>query len=252
MSEDPSPFDWEPSPDRANGAAALCLHGLTGTPYEMRPVAQVLRERGFRTRAPWMAGHAEGHLALEQTEYADWVELARNELAALRSEYERVVLCGVSMGGLVSLRLAQTEVVEGVVTVGVPLRLSAATRFLLPLVRPFLPHRTKRGSDIQDPAARARHPGLEAMPLASVRELIRLQAVVSAELGKVTAPILISHGRLDRTAHPRDAEVIHAGVASESKELFYLERSGHVSTVDYDGEALARAAGDFLDRCVCG
>ena len=246
MKEDPSPFDWSPPAGKATGAAALCLHGLTGTPYEVRPIASALLAAGVRTRAPWMAGHEGGHRTLAKTRYEDWVALAKDELAALRNEHERVYLCGVSMGGAVSLRLAQTETVEGLVIVGVPLVFPAPLRFLLPIVKPFYRFRKKTGSDIRDPAAAARHPGLEAMPLASVAQLIRLQAVVKAGLGSVTAPILVTHGLLDRTAHPRDAGLIFGEVASKRKSLLYLERSGHVSTVDYDGETLAIAARDFL------
>lgn len=86
------------------------------------------------------------------------------------------------------------------------------------------------------------------MPLASVCELVRLQALVAAELARVRAPILVAHGRHDRTAPPRDATRIHSEVGSAEKELFYLERSGHVASVDYDGPALARAAADFIAR----
>jgi NAD(P)H-flavin reductase/ferredoxin len=71
---------------------------------------------------------------------------------------------------------------------------------------------------------------------------------VAPALGRVQAPILVSHGRLDRTAQPRDAERIHAAVASPDKLLVYLERSGHVATVDYDGLELARQAADFIAR----
>jgi carboxylesterase len=67
-------------------------------------------------------------------------------------------------------------------------------------------------------------------------------------LGEIDIPILIAHGRLDSTARPRDAERIYREVASKEKELFFLERSGHVATVDYDGPALARAVADFLGR----
>ena len=42
--------------------------------------------------------------------------------------------------------------------------------------------------------------------------------------------------------------IFHAAVASVDMELFYLERSGHVASVDYDGPALARAAADFIAR----
>ena len=259
---DPSAFDLSPetaeagAPDAPDanaagkGAAALCLHGLTGTPYEVRPVAEALRARGVRSRAPWMAGHEGGVEALTRTKHEEWVELARAELRALRAEHDRVFLVGMSMGGLVSLRLAQTEKVDAMVVVGAPLVLAPPIPQLLPLFRLFVSARPKKpgSSDIQEPAARARHPGVEAMPMASVAELIALQSKVIADLGKVEAPILVAHGRLDRTARPRDAARIHAEVGSSDKELFYLDRSGHVATVDYDGPALARAAADFLLR----
>lgn len=249
---DRSPFDLHPCEASGAvssiGAAVLCLHGLTGTPYEVRPIAQALVARGLRARGPWMAGHEQGHEALSRTRYEDWVELAERELVALRAEHAKVFVVGVSMGGLVAIRLAETRAVDGIVVVGTPLALKPPLPLLARVLRPLIPFRAKRGSDIRDPAARARHPGLQAMPLASVCELVRLQALVAGELARVRAPILVAHGRHDRTAPPRDAARIHAEVGSTEKELFYLERSGHVASVDYDGPALARAAADFIAR----
>lgn len=243
---DVTPFDLRPEPGRAKGDAVLCLHGLTGTPYEVRPVAEALVGRGLRARGPWMAGHEGGHEALARTNWGDWVELARRELEALRAEHARVFVVGVSMGGLVTLRLAQTAAVDGVVVIGTPLALRRPLPLLARALRRLMPFRAKRGSDIREPAARARHPGLAATPLSAVSELVRLQAEVVADLARIEAPILVAHGRHDRTAMPRDAARIHAAVASQRKELFYLERSGHVATVDYDGPALARAVADFI------
>lgn len=245
---DASPFDLSPERQRATGAAALCLHGLTGTPYEVRPIAEALVARGVRARGIDMAGHAGSVEDLARSTRSEWLERARAELAALRAEHDRVYLVGVSMGGLVSLRLAQTEVVEGLVVVGVPLVLAPPIPQLLPILSRFISSRRKRGSDIQEPAARSRHPGLPAMPFDAVLELIRFQGEVIPELAQIEAPILIAHGALDRTARPRDAHRLHAEVGSVEKELFLLERSGHVATVDYDGPALATAAADFLGR----
>ena len=194
---DRSAFDLRPGGTSGSvgspGAAVLCLHGLTGTPYEVRPIAQALAARGLRARAPWMAGHEQGHEALARTRYADWVELAELELAALRAEYAKVFVVGVSMGGLVALRLAETRVVDGIVVIGTPLALRWPLPLLARALRRLVPFRAKRGSDICDPAARARHPGLQAMPLASVCELVRLQAVVAAELWRIHVPILVAH-----------------------------------------------------------
>ena len=246
---DSDAFDLRPPAENANGAAALCLHGLTGTPYEVRPVAEALVARGVRARGPWMAGHEEGVEALAKTSWQAWVEGARSALSALRAEHDRVFLVGMSMGGLVSLRLAETEAIDGIVVIGTPLVLSPPIPQILPLLRRFVSTRSKKdGSDIREPAARARHPSLPLMPLSAVAELISLQLQVIPDLARVRAPILVAHGRLDQTARPRDAKRILEEVGSSEKELFYLERSGHVATVDYDGPALARAAADFLGR----
>jgi carboxylesterase len=245
---DDSPFDLRPKAGSETGAAALCLHGLTGTPYELRSVAESLVARGIRARGIWMAGHGGSTDELRQSTREEWVEHARSELLGLREQYSRVFLVGVSMGGLVSLRLAETSPVDGLVVVGVPLVLAPPIPQILPLIRLFASGRQKRGADIREPAARARHPGAPVMPFDSVRELIALQKETIPDLSKVSAPILVAHGELDGTARPRDARRIHAEVGSQEKELFLLARSGHVATVDYDGPALARAAADFLAR----
>ena len=241
-------FDLHPQTSLANGAAVLCLHGLTATPFEVRPVAEALAARGLRARGPVGAGHEGGARLLAHTPRRDWLANARSELAALRAEHDRVFLVGVSMGGLLSLRLAETERVDGLVVIGTPLALAPPVPQLLPLIRWIQPYRKKNGSDIQDPIARARHPSIPAMPMASVAELIELQSEVIPELSKIEAPILVAHGGRDRTARPRDAQRIFDSVSSVEKELFYLERSGHIATVDYDGPALARATADFLGR----
>jgi carboxylesterase len=160
-----------------------------------------------------------------------------------------VFAAGLSMGGLLSLLLASERLVDALVVVGVPLWLPAPIPWLVPYVKhrvPFL--RKNAGSDIQDDAARARHPSYDRMPLHAVHELIKLQAVVRRRLRQINAPILVAHGRLDRTANPRDAQRIFDTVASSERELLWLAGSGHVVPVDRDGPQLARAAAAFLAR----
>jgi len=247
---DVSPFDLAPPRERDTGAAALCLHGLTGTPYEVRPVAEALVARGIRSKGIWMAGHNGTVEDLATTHRDEWIGGAREALDALRRDHETVFVVGVSMGGLTSLRLAQTAAVDGLVVVGVPLALAPPIPQLLPLVRLFAKGRPKGVSDLMDPEARARHPHFPMMPFDAVRELIRLQREVVSALDRVHAPILVAHGRHDRTAPPKDAERLFSSVSTPApdRELVLLERSGHVVPVDHDGPELSRAAADFLAR----
>ncbi len=244
---DPAAFDL--AGGSANGAAALCLHGLTGTPYEVRPLGEALAARGLRALGPALPGHNQTPEDLARSTQNQWVEAARAHLAALRADHTRVFAVGLSMGGLLSLMMAAEGRVDAVVVVGTPLSLPRPVRWLVPLAKHFHPFLVKReGSDVRDRAARARHPSYDVMPLHSVHELVRLQRRVRARLGRVRCPILVAHGALDRTANPRDAHEIRDRVGSEKRELLVLDASGHVVPVDYDGEALARATAEFLGQ----
>jgi len=76
------------------GAGVLCLHGFTGTPYEIAPLARALGAAGFAVSAPMLAGHGESALALAATRWPDWLASAEAALDRLRHGAYRVVLDG--------------------------------------------------------------------------------------------------------------------------------------------------------------
>jgi len=240
---DSAPFDL---PGRGR-AAALCLHGLTGTPYEVRPLGEALSAAGIRAVGPALPGHNESPERLAATTHLEWLEAARAELLRLREGADPVFAVGMSMGGLLALALAEEQELDALAVIGTPLALAHPLAWLIPLARFFWPMPRKTlGSDIRDPAARARHPSYPVMPLASVHELQRLQRKVRPRLSRITAPILIAHGLHDKTANPRDALEIRDAVSSEIREYLPFAASGHLVPVDFDGPALARAVVEFL------
>jgi carboxylesterase len=235
----------------AGQAGALCLHGLTGTPYEVRPLGEALARAGIRALGPALPGHNETPARLAAVRWQDWLDSARAHLRELREQHDLVFVVGLSMGGLLALALAAEEPLGALVVVGTPLRLRQPIPLLVPLakhVRPFVAK--SGGSDIRDPAARARHPSYPVMPLAAVHQLVRLQRRVRAALPAVTAPLLVAHGAHDRTADPADSREILARVGSQERELLLLEASAHVVPVDVDGAVLAQTAARFLVRRV--
>jgi len=233
----------------ARNAAVLCLHGLTGTPYEVRPLGEACAARGLTAVGPALPGHNGSLEALARVRAEAWLEAARGELVELRRQHERVFVAGLSMGGLLGLALAAEGALDGLAVVGTPLRLRAPLALLVPLLKHLFPYvRKAGGSDIQDEAARARHPSYTAMPLESVHQLLRLQRSVRGLLDRVRAPILVAHGARDRTARPADARRILDRVASRERELLLLAESGHVVPVDRDGPVLANAVAEFFER----
>lgn len=241
---DPGAFDL---PGRGP-AAALCLHGLTGTPYEVRPLGEALSAAGVRAVGPWMPGHEGRPEELARVRHESWVEASRASLRTLQAEHDTVFVVGLSMGGLVTLLLAAEEPVDAVVAVGTPLALRQPLPLLLPVVRFLKPFVEKKGgSDIRDPVARARHPGMPVMPLAAVHQLVKLQRRVRASLSRIQVPLLAAHGAHDATADPADARRIVDAVGSEVRRHLVLEESAHVVPVDHDGPRLAREVVAFLE-----
>jgi carboxylesterase len=237
----------------------LLVHGFTANPEEMRPVGEALAGRGFAVRAVRLAGHGTTVEDMAGTGWRDWYASVEDGLARLRADAPtlRVAVVGMSLGALLGLHLAATRPgdVAALVLCGTPLRLGdARVRWLPALARlPWVARRwaivPKRGGpDIADPVARAACTSYAAMPLAAIVELLRLQAVVRAELGRVMQPALVLHGRADHGAPLANVELLQRRLGSRMIETHVLERSWHVVTVDYDRDEVARLSADFLAR----
>jgi carboxylesterase len=240
---DPEPFDLP----GGGGAAALCLHGLTGTPYEVRPLAEALAAVGVRAVGPVLPGHNATPEALARVPCEAWIEAARDGVRALRDRHDTVFGVGLSMGGLLTLLLAAEARVDAAVVVGVPLRLRPPFGLLVPLLRRLVAFPRKRGgSDIRDPAARARHPSYDVLPLAAVAQLQQLQRRVRGDLGQIACPLMVAHGAHDTSADPADSRRIFDSVRSRERRHLLLADSGHVVPVDHDGPRLAEEVARFL------
>jgi carboxylesterase len=253
------------SPEAGDGFAlsgarplgCLLVHGLTATAEEMRPLGEALAARGFPVRAVRLAGHGTDLASLAGTGWAEWFASVTEGLAGLQAVVPRIVVAGMSLGGLLALHLAATRpaAVAGLVLCGTPIRLGVRVRCLPVLTRlPWVARRlatipkVNGKPDIADPAMRAASQSYPAVPLRAVLELLRLQAVVRRELPGVRQPALLLHGRHDHSVPVANLELLRRELGSRSIETHVLERSWHVITLDYDRDELARLAAVFLGR----
>nr|WP_237711554.1 alpha/beta fold hydrolase [Paracidovorax oryzae] len=103
----------------------LLIHGLTGTPNEMRLLAKGLHRAGFTVLAVQLAGHCGTQDDLIATRWQDWVASARRGADRLMQlTGQPVVACGLSMGALLALALAieRPRQVAGVVALSTTFR----------------------------------------------------------------------------------------------------------------------------------
>ena len=244
-----APFDLSGGPH-----AALLLHGLTGSPYEMRYVADRLNAHGARCLGPVMAGHGGDPRALLGLTWRDWVEGARRELSRLDGA-RRVLVVGCSMGALVACALAHSEPrrIAGLALLAPALRLGPVARLAAfvggrpPLGRLFPLVPKAGGSDVRDPVQRRLNPAMRAVPLSAVRELVDLAHHVDRLLPEITVPALVIAGRHDHTVELSGARRIARRIGSAPGRLVVLERSFHLVGIDVERDRCAAEVATFLD-----
>jgi carboxylesterase len=245
----------------AGRRAALCLHGFTGTPFEVRPIAEALAAQGYTVMAPVLAGHGTSVADLQRTRFTDWLASADEALTALRAEVGNapVAIAGFSLGGLLALRLCRLypDRVAALAVMAAPLRLRplevAAVKALQRVPRLFrrgvlgaLPK--ARGFDLVDQEMALRNPSLPALPLDGVHSLIQLGALVRQDLPSIRAPILVMHGSLDRTVPLEDSLELAGTIGSSEVERLWLPRSGHLVAIDVERRTVVDAVARFFTK----
>jgi carboxylesterase len=250
----------------------LLVHGLTGTPAEMRLLGKRLHRDGFTVYGVQLAGHCGGEDDLLATGWRDWyasVELAAEQL---RGEVDHLFVAGLSMGALLALLLAaeRPELVDGVGVLGATFRYDgwnmpriARLSFLLPLVkwlgfarkRVFMegPPYGLRNERIRGQVMSAMQSGdstlagLPGNPWHSLADLQLLSARVRRRLKHVRAPCLVAHAAEDDIANVRNAYLVVAQVRSPV-ELLLLHNSYHMITLDCERRRLADCLAVFFSR----
>jgi len=84
----------------------LLIHGLGGTPVELRFVAQGLTRAGYTVHVPQLAGHCESAEELQATTWQQWHESVEEEHHRLREHCSTIVVGGLSMGAILALHHA--------------------------------------------------------------------------------------------------------------------------------------------------
>lgn len=95
----------------------LLVHGLAGTPAEVRFIAQSLARRGHTVLCPLLAGHGKSRADLDATCWQDWYASVEAAHAELAQQCDVIIVGGISAGAMLALHLAaqRPDQVDGVV-----------------------------------------------------------------------------------------------------------------------------------------
>ncbi|MES0383631.1 MAG: alpha/beta fold hydrolase [Hyphomicrobium sp.] len=232
---------------------ALLLHGLGGTPVEMRFVALALARAGMTVLCPQLAAHTGSFDELQESRWQDWYASAEAALDQLRRRCDTVIVAGLSMGAVLALMLAaeRKKDVDGAVLYAPTLTLDGwgvpwyARLFKLvqqkSLAKWFnFAERAPYG--VKDPRVRARvtaaiesgdssTAGMLKVPGGAMFELGGLVSAVRERARGIRQPVLLVHPRHDDRASIHNSFWLQRNLAG-TVDMVVLDGSYHVVTVD--------------------
>jgi carboxylesterase len=249
----------------------LLVHGLGGTPVELKFVAKGLARQGFTVACCQLAGHCGDEGDLRATDWRDWYASVEDALDRLRKRCDTVIAGGLSMGAVLALHLAaeRKSEVHGLALYaptlwhdGWAMPRSANLLHLGPLSNighrmfsPFYRYTEKEPYGIKDPAIRAvvlaamssgdtTRAGILVTPGAAIWQHCDLVEAVKRELKSITAPALLIQARDDDMASLRNSEYLQRHLGGLVNTVI-LDDSYHIVTVDRQRDLVIEASSAF-------
>jgi carboxylesterase len=238
----------EPFASEGGSVGVLLCHGFTGSPASLRPWAEALAAAGFAVDLPLLPGHGTRWQDLQLTRWTDWYATVERALASLTHRCDQILVMGLSMGGTLSLRLAQEhpDEVTGLVLVNPSVHSENKLLRLLPVMRHVVASFPGISNDIsldgQDEIA------YDRIPLQAMSSLTELWQVVKTDLPRVDQPILVFGSEQDHVVEPSNAQTVLSGVSSTDREFVSLSNSFHVATLDNDAAQIFSGSIEFARR----
>lgn len=236
-----------------NGAnGVLVLHGYTGTPRSLRPLANVFSRSGFSVELPLLPGHGTNVEDLFDRRYADWIEVAEVAFARLLARGGPVVVCGLSMGGTLALDLAlHHREIAGLVLINPAVAPPAPS--LYSLLQSALDAGTVSipsiGSDIAKPGESGG--GYGETPIAAMMSIFEATERIAPRLCDIACPAVLFSSRTDHVVPTQSSDLVESAYGGPLERVI-LERSYHVATLDYDAERIERDAVAFAQKVTGG
>ena len=227
----------------------LLIHGFTGSPSEMILLGNYLYRQGYTVLGVRLNGHGTTVEEMSHTDWHQWYHSACDGYHLLRGICSEISGIGLSMGGLLAMRIGRDFPVKKIVSMSAPIFIANERnlRFLPPVERSIGRYQRKNRRNLPELAKRY-NVSYSQMPLVCVHQLLDVIKETKKMLPEITKPILIVQSENDHTVKVESGQYIYEHVRSEEKDLLKLKLSGHLVTLDIEHDKLFEEIELFLGK----
>ena len=219
-----------------NREVCLCIHGFLGTPGMYRLYTDMFREAGIDMYAPLLTGHGTKPEDMLTVSYESWLADIRGAMDKLLTEYDRVHILGLSLGGALGVYAAGLYADTGKLgrvmlwVPGLALRnkdfytmdYDAVGEAKFPMVKAPMPEALAKYVETYD-----------VMYVKSIKQLVLQGGVCQQQLENITAPTWLLYTKADPIVDPACCEDAAKRISS-LVECHAYEKSNHNINLDCD------------------
>lgn len=252
----------------SNGKAVLLIHGITGSPVEMKYLAKGLHKAGYTVYAPLLSGHGVDVSLLRKTTWEDWYRGAYAAAQWLSLQSTQVFVSGVCVGGMLGLKLAKDMPAIRGAAIYSPLfdydgwnapfyyrlgRISVPIAMSLGVAK-YIVLRERHPFGIKSDRIRRLLTGsgdgirgtLPAYPPETLYQNYRLFDWIKAALPDIRTPTLVVHSTQDDLSNPRNAQYLADRIGARC-DVAWLHNSYHMIHVDQEHSTVVERTRAFFD-----
>ncbi|UOQ94321.1 alpha/beta fold hydrolase [Halobacillus shinanisalinarum] len=237
----PEPFTFE-----GGERAVLLLHGFTGHSADVRMLGRFLQKQGYTSHAPIYRGHGKELEALIDVTPEQWwadVQEAINHLRELG--YEKIAVAGLSLGGVLGLKLAYSEAIKGIVTMCAPMFFDNETQLTQGFQFKAKQYKQLEGKDKETIEKEVQQLLNESEGM--FKQLGEFITTVHDEVDQIYTPAFVVQAEQDEMINTESASYIYEQIESDQKDIKWYKNSGHVITMDKEKEQLHEDILAFLE-----
>ncbi|TSB48263.1 alpha/beta hydrolase [Alkalicoccobacillus porphyridii] len=222
----------------------LCIHGFTGEPWEVEPIAESLRkQKDWLVYAPTLPGHGPNG-DLRQVTYQEWLYMVEVATEELLNRCDEVYVIGFSMGGLLACYIAAKYPIKKLVL------LNAAAYYLNPSMLmdsiKEMVHTQITGESSPDQMVDLYRYKVIHTPMHALRQFMTAVKKIRPYIRHVTTPVLIIQGERDALVPRRSSEFLFKNIAAEEKHIYYLKDGRHMICHGFEQSQLLGYIHDFF------
>ncbi len=210
----------------------ILVHGFPGSPFEWERVGRLL-SKDYNVLIPRLYGFGTTREFFRRTYFSQWYKSLIDIYLEYRERYEKVTVCGLSFGGMLTLRLAEDFgdsrelAMERIVVISAPVFINDPLHYLVRSISWFIrdiPSFSSAGDNIDNDGAD--WVGFYGKFPVQIYSLLMGMRTTRKNLARVRIPALLMHSSGDKTVPFANMDYIYDHISSRVKHKIVYNLEG--------------------------